>query len=63
MSDKLTIGKRPNSKGKSFNSWEFLVPPSQIYLLINDTAHTIALYSTVKCDGVYHVSFISRYMC
>ena len=40
------------------NSWGFLVPLSKIYLLINDTAHTIALYSTVKCDGVYHVSFI-----
>ena len=25
---------------------------SHIYLLINDTAHTIALYSTVKCNGV-----------
>ena len=35
---------------------------SHIYLLINDTAHTIALYSTGKCDVVYHVSFISRYM-
>ena len=31
---------------------------SHIYLLINDTAHTIALYSTVKCNGVpmYHLS-------
>jgi hypothetical protein len=29
----------------------------------NDTAHTIALYSTVKFDGVYTISFISRYMC
>ena len=40
------------------NSWGFLVLPSQIYLLINDTAYTIALYSTVKCDGVpiYHLS-------
>ena len=39
-------------------SWGFLVPPSQIYLLINDTANTIALYSTVKFDGVpiYHLS-------
>ena len=26
--------------------------PSHIYLLINDTAHTIPLSSTVKCDGV-----------
>ena len=25
---------------------------SHIYLLINDTATTIALYSTVKCNGV-----------
>ena len=33
-----------------------------IYLLMNDTANTIALYSTVKCDGVYTVSFISRYI-
>ena len=32
---------------------------SHIYLLINDTAQTFALYSTIKCDGVYHVSFIS----
>ena len=49
---------------KGLYSWGFfLVPPSKIYLLINDTAHTIALYSTVKCTGVYHVTFISRYMC
>ena len=37
---------------------------SHIYLLINDKAHTIALYSTGKCNGVpCNVSFISRYMC
>ena len=33
---------------------------SHIYLLINDTAYTITIYSTVKCDGVlytmYHLS-------
>ena len=23
----------------------------------------VAIISTVKCDGVYHVSFISRHMC
>ena len=37
---------------ESLNSWGFLVPPSHIYLIINDAAHTIALYSTVKCNGV-----------
>ena len=30
---------------------------SHIYLLINNTAHTNALYSTVKCDGVYHAMY------
>ena len=31
-----------------------------IYLVTNDTAHTIALYSTVKCDDGAHLSFIGR---
>ena len=34
---------------------------SYIYLLINDIAHTIALYSTVKCNGVT-IIIISRYI-
>ena len=37
------------------NKWYiyiFFRAHSQIYLLINDNGHTVALYSTVKCDGV-----------
>ena len=60
LGDKIII---PPKDIYSFDSWGFLVPPSQIYLLINDNRPIITLYSTGKCDVGAHLSFIGRYMC
>ena len=35
---------------------------SHIYILINDTVHTIALYSTVKCDGLDCIIYQQVYL-
>ena len=49
LGDKIII---PPKDIYSFDSWGFLVPPSQIYLLINDNRPIITLYSIERKKNI-----------